>query len=845
MSRIFASLYKFWSGKENAPEWVIPFWVTVLSFCISACMTILTPRSVLGAGFIPGSGWVFWFLLACIIVLSVPIGEVRFTLSWPWYLAPLAILFISGSSIGVVVGVCLFAIVGLLAWAKGSTFRLLASNLYRFSFVWLVALLVDNVYGFIDGHVHQMPLLSWPLVMFLKLFGFEATLRDGGVLYQASSGPQFVVPTLDKLGAEFVFTFMLSMLAVAYMLRYPMKRLLLSLASCLGFSLAWFAMAVLYYGSTGFKDWWDDSFVIFTYLPLIPFAALALGFTRKPAAPRPERRVLVRNAAFASGLVGSILLVVGWFWPYPGSLKPGIILFDESRSNWEWSNEPITTQWFGTRSVYNYSEFYKGLGHYYDVRRNVEEITPRSLQDASVLILKTPTALYSKESIDAIEDFVRKGGGLWLVGDHTDAFGMSTYLNQVAGRFGFVFREDAFAEPHEVRTVFNPGPYAHPAAKDMNTFLYYTGCSILGGWTASDTVSAGRMLMDEPEHVVGTFFGNFKAEMNERVGFSRAAIATPIGRGRLAMWSDSTLFSNFAIHFPGKMETAVATIDWLRRSNAPFDWRILCLVIGGILVAFAGLAEFTCLVGGAWFAVALSVALTTTLRNSCYPTVQERTPFDRVAFLDDALSYHFPMLLTHDQPVSEGYVTAYIAAQRVQKRPWLISTLADALRAPTVVMIHNHFALSDADVSNLIAWVGRGGRLILLDSGALDPSRNRIVREAGITVRPVEAHPGSLPKAHLKAVWLDGKAVDFALGDQPFAATISGAGLPLVRGEHGEILAAEGKIGDGRVYVTTTLTLFSDASLGENSTIPNDEQLVGYRLLFDWYRGALKSEGVK
>lgn len=59
-----------------------------------------------------------------------------------------------------------------------------------------------------------------------------------------------------------------------------------------------------------------------------------------------------------------------------------------------------------------------------------------------VLVFKTPTEPFTDEEVSTIERFVDQGGGLFLIGDHTNLFGMSTYLNKVAAPFRLAFRSD-------------------------------------------------------------------------------------------------------------------------------------------------------------------------------------------------------------------------------------------------------------------------------------------------------------------------------------------------------------------------------------------------------------------
>jgi len=57
-----------------------------------------------------------------------------------------------------------------------------------------------------------------------------------------------------------------------------------------------------------------------------------------------------------------------------------------------------------------------------------------------VLILKDPTATYDPSEVDLMEKFVKAGGGILMVGEHTDVFGTGRNLNDLARRFGFEFR---------------------------------------------------------------------------------------------------------------------------------------------------------------------------------------------------------------------------------------------------------------------------------------------------------------------------------------------------------------------------------------------------------------------
>ena len=81
--------------------------------------------------------------------------------------------------------------------------------------------------------------------------------------------------------------------------------------------------------------------------------------------------------------------------------------------------------------------------------------------------------------------FLRAGGGLLLIGDHTNLDRSSAYMNDITRSFGFTFRDDLlfgsesspFEEHHET-------PQApHPAAQHLPWFDFAVSCSIDPGWS--------------------------------------------------------------------------------------------------------------------------------------------------------------------------------------------------------------------------------------------------------------------------------------------------------------------------------------------------------------------------
>ncbi len=69
-----------------------------------------------------------------------------------------------------------------------------------------------------------------------------------------------------------------------------------------------------------------------------------------------------------------------------------------------------------------------------------QRISDAALGRCDVLILNVPTRPYAPPELRSVRRFVERGGGLLLIGEHTNAFRTSNHLNPVARMFAFEFR---------------------------------------------------------------------------------------------------------------------------------------------------------------------------------------------------------------------------------------------------------------------------------------------------------------------------------------------------------------------------------------------------------------------
>ncbi|HKY32532.1 MAG TPA: DUF4350 domain-containing protein, partial [Candidatus Polarisedimenticolia bacterium] len=520
-------------------------------------------------------------------------------------------------------------------------------------------------------------------------------------------------------------------------------------------------------------------------------------------------------AAAAVACSGALLLGGWWGWQPAGRKAAGRVVIDESRSGWEPAAGSFDHARYGQRSLYNYALWRAWIELHYDVRVSSEPLSAEDLEAADVLIVKTPTRPYDDGAAARIERFVRAGGGLWLIGDHTNLFGMSTVLNRLARPYGLRFElDDTFPLDHEGSDRFRPPrPARHPVLRGISSYAFETSCSLSVPWTAQH-VMVGRGLGSEPAdygHV--HFFGDIQLQASERFGLFVQAAVVRHGAGRVAAFSDSTNFSNFSLLWPGRREITLNTIDWLNRrpvrAEQALGWALLAAAaaalgaaawllagiglprgLGGAAAAWAALGAFTLGAAGAGEWSARRAGEVKPLR--AYRTMAFDASVSGFRLQPDSA------VLTRERPSWTGFNALFINAARSGLWPEAAPDLTAALkRSDAVALLNPVRPLTPAQSRALGAFLGRGGRLLVADSAHNDVSAaHDLLARFGLApaadLRPLRSPRGVL----VPAVTLAGRP------GAERKVTASGA----------EVLWRD--VGRGRVVAVADAALLSDRAAG-------------------------------
>ncbi len=553
------------------------------------------------------------------------------------------------------------------------------------------------------------------------------------------------------------------------------------------------------------------------------------------------------------------LFTVAVYWNPVGGRNQGRVKIVERHSQWSPTTKPYDTNWyveprlFDEGSGYNYARVYRYLGQYYEMSRLLDDdkIDDATLADCDVLVIKMPTERYSPDEIKAVSQFVEQGGGLLLIGDHTNFKGSSTAMNDIVRPMGFIFRDDLLFG-------FGPSPYdqlykkpavPHPAIQRLPPLDFAVSCSIAPGFSRGRAVIADTGLWSMPADY---HFENYHPipqycpEM--RYGAFVQAWATWQGRGRVLAFTDSTIFSNFCLGQPGKAELMLGMVEWLNHRSPWLDPRPWLTLLGVLVLAGAIGTSRAAAAAGAptglsssanggrarqdrvllsiaagcfgWTVASLAVA---GLHRWSLPEPARKNPQPLVV-IDRAFS---------QVPLSKGAFP-----QGKENGYGLLEQWIARLDCATVRKAGNEVFFGDVLVSicpsrsvpqefrdRLAAYVAQGGKLVVIDSPAnVNSTANSLLWPFGISFQGNQKRQGRLTTG-LKTPSLDIESACETRGGEAVARL----------GPHP--VAAFVRHGKGTVLAIGFASLWNDIRMGETGmTEPDPATRSRYSLLFGLLR---------
>ena len=417
-------------------------------------------------------------------------------------------------------------------------------------------------------------------------------------------------------------------------------------------------------------------------------------------------------------------------------------------------------------------------------------------------------------------NFVNNGGGLLLIGDHTDCYHTSAHMNDITRAWGFIFRDDVLysTQPTPDEEHYAAPRAPHPAIQHVPAFDFSISCSIDPGYSWGRPVVSPAGLWSMPANYN---YENFMPEAQHvpqmRFGSFIQAWATHAGKGRVIAWGDSTIFSSFCIEQPGKFPVLLNMIEWLNREGGPGVWWLWTLLgaaaVGSGLwrvregkkgtVPFCrngpeagtdaqrwsshnwGLSPFSLLLAatacGWTVGTAASVALSARELPLPAPVPEHHMPLVVI----DRTTSRVPLSNSfhNDDPSGMGFG---LFEQWIPRLGYTtLRAEGDAVfQGNAIVMLYPNVGISAAFRQRLVDYVDRGGRLLVVDAGMSEvaSTSNQILGPFGLSLDYGESVSGELvvkepwPRIQVDHAWevvggtsfaiLDGQGTVAAVSDQ-------------------------------------------------------------------------------
>lgn len=759
-------------------------------------------------------------------------------------------------SVGIFILLCgLLLSILLGVWSKYPRILRVWPGLFLSGVILLVQACIFPLYVKFAIRFHGTDVFSSVLTLLGKAFGLSTTSNGDTFFVGLMGSNPALTLSWENFGVFVVLNLFIGTIILFYLTnkkRMGLSLLMIFLISIIYMILRYlFLIAVLAESaelSQYLSPWlleplfYDPWIILFSFLPLmflfmkfmpldtlsIDFSGFTLGHIRKR-----------QTTAFILIFCFIFLLVGSFSFQDPGAMKKGRVLIDEHHSIWEPTLRPVDTKWYGPISTYNYYSWADFLSHYYNITKNNDTLlTNDLLQKYDILILKCPTSMYSDQEVAAIIQFVKNGGGLFLIGDHTNVFGMNTYLNKVSRYFGLEFNADATHDLSALNgfSIYTPPAILpHPIVQHMSHFNFLTSCTLDAPLTAEEIIIGDKMSTFPGTYATAGFFTEEK-KLEETRGLFLQAAAIKYDKGRVVAFTDSTTFSSFCFYLSGYKSFNLGVMNYLNRENT-YGFLNIFLLITAIVCLAASIfllwnekktfvLLFIISIGALSFS--LAAPMFSALNMTTYPEQAPQVAFEKRICFDGehsaAIIESAPALGEDKTPALEKqlYDTFFVWTQRVGCIPSVKTTLENALQNGDLVIILNPTKpFTQHELSDLSEYIMNGGKCLVMDTVFnLNSTANDLLQLFSMEIDTLDRQMNArIGGQNLGTIFSSDDFSSTGCSLQPYL-TIQG-GTPILTGEYEQPIFSILKYGRGLLAVFVDSAMFSEWKMGNTFMFPD------------------------
>lgn len=198
---------------------------------------------------------------------------------------------------------------------------------------------------------------------------------------------------------------------------------------------------------------------------------------------------------------------------------------------------------------------------------NAGRLTPEVLKKVDVLMigLMSYEALpMNTEEIETIIEYVRNGGGLHLVSDHTNAYDNANLANRLLRHFDIEVLDALIVDKTARKdSWYSPKTFSdHPVTKGISLLVHQAGTALATEHGVAFTDPQAWADRGNPDNGIGRF-GNKLFETGEEKKAYPVIAARNYGKGRIVVTTDCNLYANAWIFSFDNFKLVRNTFSWL------------------------------------------------------------------------------------------------------------------------------------------------------------------------------------------------------------------------------------------------------------------------------------------
>jgi hypothetical protein len=218
---------------------------------------------------------------------------------------------------------------------------------------------------------------------------------------------------------------------------------------------------------------------------------------------------------------------------------------------------------------------HRGFEHHQLVNGRLEPEILSQYDIVFINLVDSSHPQFSEKEIEAVEDYVKQGGGLFCIIDHTNVYESAAQMEPLLSRFGFSLPyelacdqpEFAFKQYHWLLITRFASHYITNGLEHIG--LLAAG-PIVGPGSVAWTSEEGFSDFWDPDNPP-SYWGNFRQDPEEPTKSNSILNALEFGDGRIVVVGDQNVFGNAYLGVGDNIHLLMNIVEWLSKNEKDFS----------------------------------------------------------------------------------------------------------------------------------------------------------------------------------------------------------------------------------------------------------------------------------